>query len=179
MKDRFSFQPTLHAKNISLRPLVDSDYEGLFSCASDRQIWEGHPHPNRYKPSEFVPYFQAAMDSKACLVINDNSSEKIIGSSRFYVLPTTQKDISIGYTFLVRKYWGGKTNYELKKLMLDYAFGYFTTVWFHAGVINIRSQKAILKIGATFVKEETLNISSNSESWYCYKMEKEKWLSLQ
>ena len=63
--------------------------------------------------------------------------------------------------------------------MLDYAFGYFTTVWFHAGVINIRSQKAILKIGATFVKEETLNISSNSESWYCYKMEKEKWLSLQ
>ncbi|MGK0273443.1 MAG: RimJ/RimL family protein N-acetyltransferase [Cocleimonas sp.] len=178
MNDKFSYQATLQGRNISLRPLFKSDFDELFSCASDKQIWAGHPHPTRYKLSEFRPYFQTAMDSKNCLVVTDNNSGNIIGSSRYYVSKTIPDDISIGFTFLVRKYWGGKTNLELKEIMLDYAFKHFNTVWFHVGAKNIRSQKATLKIGSIFSHEETLDISGKNESWFCYKIDKEKWLTL-
>ena len=177
MIDKFSFQPILKAEKLSLRPLTNSDFDEFFACASDKQIWAGHPHPNRYKLSEFRPYFQAAMDAENCLVVIDNSSGKIIGSSRYYFSKTIPDDISIGFTFLIRKYWGGETNLNLKKLMLDYAFKYYPTVWFHVGSTNIRSQKATLKIGATFSHEETLDISGKDESWLCYKIDKQQWLS--
>ena len=37
--------------------------------------------------------------------------------------------------------------------MLDYAFQFVETVYFHIGAFNIRSQKAIEKIGAKKVDE--------------------------
>lgn len=177
MNDTFNFQPKLLGANISIRPLEEGDFDELFACASDKQIWAGHPHPDRYKLSVFRPYFKAAMESKTCIVI-DNHSGKIIGSTRYYLSSAIPDDISIGYTFLVREHWGGKTNYELKKLMLDYAFSFFANVWFHVGTSNIRSQKAVLKIGATYIGEEILDISSKSESWCCYKIDRETWQTL-
>lgn len=175
-EDSFQLQPTLSAASISVRPLADSDFDQLYSCASDKLIWAGHPHPTRYKHSEFQPYFQALINSKACVVVIENSSGEIIGASRYYRTNAQSIDISIGFTFLVRKHWGGKTNHTLKKLMLDYAFRYFDTVWFHVGPSNIRSQKATLKLGAVFTGEDTLDISGKDELWYCYKIEKASWL---
>lgn len=176
MNNSFNFQPTMRGKSISLRPLEIGDFDELYSCASDRKIWEGHPHTDRYKLSEFEDYFQTAIKSNAFVVVIDNSSGKIIGTSKYYVAETIPDDISIGFTFLVREYWGGKTNYELKTLMLDYAFSYFDNVWFHIGATNIRSQKATEKIGATFSHKETLSISGKDEMWFCYKISKCEWI---
>lgn len=176
-EDSFNLQPNLTAASISIRPLVDNDFDELYSCASDKLIWSGHPHPTRYKLSEFQPYFQTLIDSSACVVVVENISGEIIGASRYYRPSTLTGDISIGFTFLVRKHWGGNTNYNLKKIMLDYAFKYFSTVWFHVGPTNIRSQKATLKLGAVFTQEDTLDISGKDELWYCYKIEKANWLN--
>ena len=175
VNDKFNWQPTLKGANISLRPLVVDDFDELYICASDKDIWAGHPHPTRYQLDEFRPYFHALIESNACVAIIDNSSGKMIGTSKYYSLSTTPNDISIGFTFLAKKHWGGKTNSELKTLMLDYAFNYFNTVWFHVGPSNIRSQKATLKIGATFTGEHILNISGKDEPWYCYKITKDEW----
>jgi RimJ/RimL family protein N-acetyltransferase len=38
--------------------------------------------------------------------------------------------------------------------MLDYAFQFVDVVIFHVGAVNIRSQKAMEKIGAVYVGEE-------------------------
>lgn len=176
-EDRFSLQPTLHAQTISVRPLESSDFDELYSCASDKQIWAGHPHPTRYKLTEFRPYFESLLRSNACIVVLENSTGQIIGASRYYQPDSLPNSVSIGFTFLVRKHWGGDTNFELKKLMLNYAFQYFTTIWFHVGPTNIRSQKATLKLGAVFTAEEILNISGKDELWYCYKIEKQNWVS--
>jgi RimJ/RimL family protein N-acetyltransferase len=59
----------------------------------------------------------------------------------------------IGYTFVGRSYWGKGFNRELKQLMLSYIFQYVDTVFFHVGAQNLRSQKAIEKIGALKVDE--------------------------
>jgi len=175
MNTEFSLQPTIQGANISIRPLVEGDFDELFSCASDKEIWGGHPSPDRYKLSEFKPYFQNALDSKATIVVVENDSEKIIGCSRYYFADVEKQNISIGFTFLVREHWGGKTNFELKKIMLEYAFGYFDTVWFHIGPTNVRSQKATLKIGASFTHEESLDISGKPELWRCYRIDKNQW----
>ena len=150
-------------------------FDELFLCASDKKIWEGHPHPNRYKLSEFTPYFSDAIDSNAFVVVIDNTLGKIIGVSKYYPVDSVPDDISIGFTFLARKYWGGNINRELKGLMLDYAFGYFDRVWFHIGPTNIRSQKASEKIGAIFSHQEILNISGKNENWLCYKVSRDTW----
>ena len=171
----FNFQPTLTGETISLRALREDDFDDLYACASDKKIWEGHPSSNRYKYSEFTSYFKASIESQACVVIVDKQRNEIIGLSRYYQVNTIPDDISIGFTFLARNYWGGDTNRELKKLMIDYALQYFPAVWLHVGLTNIRSQKATLKIGARFIGEDTLEIGGSVGQWLCYRVTKESW----
>ena len=177
MTKDFSFQPSLSGENISFRPLREDDFESIFSCASDKKIWEGHPAKDRYKESEFKKWFASAMEVGTVIVILDNKSNEIIGSSRFYVESSTPHDIAIGFTFLAVKYWGGKTNYKVKKMMLDYAFEYFNVVWFHISPSNIRSQKATQKIGGVLVDQKDSDLSGKLEPWLFYKIEKEDWLN--
>jgi len=102
-------------------------------------------------------------------VILDTLTQEPIGSTRFYVAPNTSNDISIGYTFISRKYWGGKANASVKKLMIVYASQWFTTIWFHIAPSNIRSQKATEKIGAIFFSEESLDLGGGKKLWASYK----------
>ena len=174
----FTFQPTLEGETIALRPMHEDDFDALYSTASDKKIWEGHPSPNRYQLSEFTPYFRASIESQANVVVINKHTNKIIGLSRYYKVGKIPNDISIGFTFLAREYWGGVTNCELKTLMVDYALQFFPSVWFHVGISNIRSQKATQKIGAVFVGEDTLTIAGKVGQWLCYKIDKGNWGSM-
>ncbi len=60
--------------------------------------------------------------------------------------------VSVGYTFLARSHWGGKFNRELKTLMLTHAFKFIRTVVFDVGEHNMRSRRAVEKIGAGLVR---------------------------
>jgi len=175
MSESFSFQPFIEGNEFSLRPLEEADFDELFKCASDKEIWSGHPSADRYKLEVFKPYFENAIASNAFVVVIENGSNNIIGTSKYYRHDAESTDISIGFTFLVRKHWGGKTNLEVKRMMLDYAFKFFDVVWFHVATTNIRSQKATTKIGAQFTHEEELNLAGNVELWRCYKIEKRAW----
>ena len=64
--------------------------------------------------------------------------------------------MEIGWTFLERAFWGGTYNRELKSLMLGHAFRFVDRVLFVVGENNIRSQKALEKIGAKFLKKAEL-----------------------
>ena len=62
----------------------------------------------------------------------------------------------MGWTFLEREFWGGTYNRELKQLMLEHAFRFVDRVLFVVGEQNFRSQKALAKIGASFLKKVQL-----------------------
>lgn len=175
MISTFNFQPVLTGANVSIRALDINDFDSLYKCASDKKLWEGHPAKDRYKKLEFEKWFKDALESNTTIVFLDNVTRNIIGSSRFYVNDDAPEDISIGYTFLARSYWGGKTNFELKKLMLDYAFTYFNSVWFHIAPSNIRSQKAVEKIGGIFAYEKVSSISGSPDKWLFYQIGKVDW----
>ncbi len=144
----FDLQPRLKGEFIELRPLTPEDWDDLFTIASDPFIWEQHPESNRYKENVFKVFFKEALDSGGAFVVIDNKTQQIIGSTRFHGYDSEKSEIEIGWTFLARKYWGGRYNREMKQLMLAHAFNFVESVVFFVGENNTRSQKATEKIGA-------------------------------
>jgi N-acetyltransferase len=144
----FDLQPHLKGELIELRPLTPEDWDDLFKVASDPFIWEQHPESDRYKEEIFKIFFEGAVESGGAFVVLDRKSQQIIGSTRFHGYDPDKSEIEIGWTFLARKYWGGRYNAEMKQLMLAHAFKFVENVVFFVGENNIRSQKATEKIGA-------------------------------
>ena len=149
----FDLQPILTGNLIKLRPLTRDDFDPLFAAASDPLIWEQHPENDRYTREVFRNYFDGAMESKGAFAILDRKSGRIIGSSRYCNLNEAKNEVEIGWTFLERTFWGGTYNRELKSIMLGHAFRFVDRVLFVVGENNIRSQKALAKIGAKFVEK--------------------------
>lgn len=143
----FEFQPTLKGELLELRPLRADDAEALFAIASDKLIWEQHPARDRYKPEVFGASFRESLASGGALTALDCRDGRIIGSSRFYGYDELANEVEIGWTFLGRSYWGGKYNGEMKRLMLGHAFQFVKRVVFLIGPQNVRSQRAIEKLG--------------------------------
>jgi len=152
----FDLQPTLKGNLIELRPLGPQDFDALFSAASDPKIWKQHPESDRYQREVFQRFFDGALESRGAFAIIGRKSGRIIGSSRYCNLDRTNGEVEIGWTFLEREFWGGTYNRELKQLMLDHAFRFVHRVLFVVGENNIRSQKALAKIGASFLKKAQL-----------------------
>jgi N-acetyltransferase len=151
----FELQPHLKGKLIELRPLAPDDWDELFAVASDSLIWEQHPERDRYKEDVFRIFFKDAMESSGAFVIIDRKTQHVIGSTRFYGYDAEKSEIEIGWTFLARKYWGGRFNAELKQLLLNHAFKFVESVVFFVGEDNVRSQKAMEKVGAIKVGTAT------------------------
>ena len=144
----FDLQPHLKGDLIELRPLMPEDWDDLFAVASDTLIWAQHPENDRYKKDVFKVFFRDALESGGAFVVIDTKSKRIIGSTRFHGYDPEKSEVEIGWTFLARRYWGGRYNREMKQLMLAHAFQYVENVVFFIGENNIRSQKATEKIGA-------------------------------
>jgi RimJ/RimL family protein N-acetyltransferase len=168
-----NLQPTLENELLRLRPLMESDYEELYQCASDPLIWELHPNKNRYKREVFEVYFQEAIEGKMAFAVIDLKTNKIIGSTRFYDFKPEQKSIAIGYTFLTRNYWGGLYNKSMKGLLTDFAFQYFDEIILHIGANNFRSQKATEKLGAVKIAEELIPFPGDANALnFVYQLKK-------
>jgi len=151
----FDLQPHLAGELIELRPLAPADWDELFAVASDSLIWEQHPERDRHKEEVFKVFFREALESGGAFIVIDKTSQHIIGSTRFYGYDPAKSEIEIGWTFLARKYWGGRYNREMKELLLDHAFKFVETVVFLVGEHNVRSQRAMEKIGAIKVGTAT------------------------
>jgi N-acetyltransferase len=163
----FDFQPTLKGALVELRPLRAEDADDLFAVASDPLIWEQHPVRDRYKPEVFAAFFRDALASGGALTALDCGDgrgvgsqgigsravespiigSRIIGSSRYHSYRAEAGEVEIGFTFLARSHWGGQYNGEMKRLMLRHAFRFVKRVVFLIGPQNLRSQKAIEKLG--------------------------------
>lgn len=142
-----NLQPVLLGPRVLVRPLIPEDWHDMFAAASDPKIWAGHPVRDRYTEPVFRAFFEGALASRSAFTFVDRERYRIIGSSRYYRHNPELSEIEIGWTFLTRAYWGGSYNAEVKKLMLDHAFTFVDTAVFWVGETNLRSQRAMEKIG--------------------------------
>jgi len=119
--------------------------------ASDPLIWEQHPASDRYQEDVFTAFFREGLESGGALIAIDRQEARVIGSSRYHGYDADQSEIEIGWTFLARSHWGGRYNGEMKQLMLRHAFTFVDNVIFVIGPWNMRSRRAVEKIGSVFV----------------------------
>jgi len=154
------FQPTLAGDTVRLRPIAVEDFEPLYQAAADPRIWEQHPDTERYKRDGFeARYFTGAIDCGTALVVENTETAEIIGCSRYYDWNPDTKEVAIGFTFLTCERWGDGTNSEVKSLMLTHISRWADVVWFHIGSENIRSRRAVEKLGATLIQQR--HVDSN------------------
>ncbi len=168
----FDAQPTLHGELIDLRPLRETDFPALFAVASDPYIWEQHPDKTRSTPEGFRHFFREAMASRGALLVTAAGTEEVLGSSRYHGYDAGRSEVEIGWTFLARACWGGTFNQELKQLMVNHAFRFVQRVRFVVASGNLRSQQAVLKLGA--VRDGSRFDASGAES-YVYALTPEVW----
>ena len=171
-----NWQPTLEGPVLRLRALQAQDWDALYGVASDPLIWAQHPDSNRWQQVEFEAFFANALAGGGALLIADRQTGKVLGSSRYYEWDASQRSVAVGYTFLARTCWGGGVNGELKALMLDHAFAWVDRVWFHVGPNNLRSRKAMEKIGATYAHTAQRTGQGISRPAVFYYIDRADWL---
>ena len=96
---------------------------------------------------------------------------KIVGWTRLYDFDDNKPTVKIGYTFLGKLYWGTNINYNSKKLILNYLFSFLEYVCFDIFEKNIRSQKAVKKLGAS--------LNSQTEDKHHYILDNKSWIKLE
>jgi RimJ/RimL family protein N-acetyltransferase len=143
----FDLQPVLKGELLELRPLRLEDFPDLYAVAADPLIWEQHPIRDRYKEEVCEGFFREALESGGALIAIDCHGGQVVGSSRFHGYDEEKSEIEIGWTFLARSHWGGMYNKDMKQLMLRHAFRFVNSVVFLVGPQNLRSQRAMEKIG--------------------------------
>ena len=96
----------------------------------------------------------------------------VIGSSRYYDWNEKDCSIIVGYTFLSRAYWGTGMNRIVKGLMLESAFQRAERVWFQVSAQNLRSQRALEKIGAVYSHEEAVWVAGVLSPRHIFKLDR-------
>jgi N-acetyltransferase len=175
--ESIQLQPHLTGELLEVRPLTPNDCDALFAVASDRLIWEQHPAKDRYQEGVFREFFREALESGGALVVIDRQTQAVIGSSRYSGFDPAKLEIEIGWTFLARSHWGGKYNGELKRLMLGHAFQFVESVVFLIGPTNIRSQKAVEKIGGVLIESRKKLIQGKPVEQVVYQIKKPSWIA--
>jgi N-acetyltransferase len=140
-------QPVLEGDRLLLRPLAPDDWDALYAVACDPLVWELHPAHDRWQEPVFRKFFDDALAHEGAVAVVDKTLGAIIGSSRWQGYDPDLSIVEVGWTFLARRYWGGDCNRELKRLMLTHAFRWVETVEFLVGSDNLRSRKAMEKVG--------------------------------
>ncbi|MFO1240223.1 MAG: GNAT family N-acetyltransferase [Sphingomonadaceae bacterium] len=178
MRDRnmFDFQPRLEGALIAMRPMVEADFEPLYAVAADPLIWAIHPVPERAERAVFRSYVDDAFSDRGGLVAIERSSGKIAGFSRYSQRYVGEEEIEIGWTFLARALWGGDHNRDMKRIMLTHALAHFPRVIFRIAESNLRSRRAMEKIGGEAIPwDETVTAFGRAVPYVAYAITRERF----
>jgi RimJ/RimL family protein N-acetyltransferase len=117
------------------------------------ELWSKNANGGSERVSCVVTRRRNRVHDAGCLVAIDAARRSIIGCSRYSNYAPGER-ITIGYTFLARSHWGGAANAEMKRLMLRHAFTDVQEVLFTIAERNVRSRRAVEKLGAELTEAE-------------------------
>ena len=147
---------TLNGQIVDLFTLNKDHFSELEALASDKRIWEYYVYDGT-DPTRFRAVLKSALEelqkgTQLPFVIFHKKEKRLIGSTRFLDIQSVHRKLEIGSTWLHPDYWGTEINLECKLLLLTYCFEKAETlrVQFKTDENNIRSRKAIEKVGARF-----------------------------
>mgnify|MGYP003489026110 FL=1 len=141
---------------IMLRLMELSDVDEIYEVATDERIWEHIAYALSTK-EEVEKYVHSQVrlnesEERLVLVIIDQETNKIIGSTSIYEISKEHSRCEIGSTWLTPSYWRTTVNTNCKYLLLQHVFETLELerVQLKTDNLNVRSQNAIMRIGAKF-----------------------------
>ena len=141
---------SLHDGDLSLVPLTEVHREGLrAACDEDDAIWE--IYPVSYQGANFDPQFDRLLHSapqrRVYAILHGGT---VGGMTAWLDLGQPGWSIEIGNTYIAPRFRGTGLNTRVKHLLLDHAFACgIERVGFKVDLRNMRSQAAVMKLGAT------------------------------
>jgi RimJ/RimL family protein N-acetyltransferase len=153
----------LKGEHVYLEFLLPEHIEALRALAKDDRIWEftktlliDEQYNQRFDDYISLALDRNALEKQVAFIIRRKTDNVIIGMTRYYGVDEKNKRLNIGYTWYIPSVWGKVYNKECKLILLTYAFEEldFNRVGFEVAHQNLRSQKAVIKIGA--IKEGEL-----------------------
>lgn len=143
--------PTLSDNGITLKPLTASHASDLIEACKDGELWTitvtSVPTPD--KVIDYINDAESMFDRSAFAIIDEHTG-KAIGSTSFHDILPLAKRLEIGYTWHAKSYWRTRVNTTCKLMLLTYVFEelQYQTVGWRTDIDNLRSQKAIERLGA-------------------------------
>ena len=176
--------PTLENEYVKLALLDLSNYKKLITITQQENIVQYLP--SKIDTSEDLKdYVQTAVNGyyhKTAIpfIIFNKTKNIYAGCTRFMNIDWKNKVLEIGATWIGREFQGSGLNKNMKFLMLQYAFETlnFEKVEFRIDERNIRSRKAVEKIGATLegiLKKNVYLLNGFKRNTCCYGILCEEW----
>ena len=150
----FEVNPVLlKGHSVRLEPLSQEHAQGLFNRGQDADDWAYMPRACFVDMADTRQWVDEALQAPAQVpfAILETGKGKVIGSTRFINIRPEHRGLEIGWTWLGREWQRTAVNTEVKYLLLMHAFERLgcVRVEFKADGRNVRSQRALERIGAT------------------------------
>lgn len=145
---------TLAERGVLLRPLSLEDETGLAEAAADGQLWTirvtSVPAPDETRSYIATALRMQAEGQRLPFAVVEQASGRIIGSTSYHdILPAVGR-LEIGYTWYAQRVQRSRVNTCAKLMLLRHAFDTLgcQTVGWRTDIFNLRSQRAIERLGA-------------------------------
>jgi RimJ/RimL family protein N-acetyltransferase len=150
--DAWKHRPTLSGEHVRLEPLAPEHAEGLHEAGSDPAIWTWLAA----RQPEDVGGMRTLVDkiltdgSRLAWAQVDAKSGEVAGTTSFYQIDATHRVLSIGHTWIGKRWQRTPLNSESKLLMLRLAFEELgaNRVSLETDIRNEASQRANERLGA-------------------------------
>ena len=147
----------LEGNRVKLIPLVMDHAEELWESAKNEDLWQHYTFRRMENFDKFKDFLAGSLKEAESgrgftFTIIDKASGKMRGGTSFLDIQPASRSLEIGRTWLAKELHGTGFNAECKFLLLRYCFEEMKLirVFFKTDSNNIRSQKAMEKIGAKF-----------------------------
>jgi N-acetyltransferase len=144
----------LEGRGIRLEPLEKSHRDALAAVAADGELWKLW-FTMIPEPQNTQKYVDDALDGQTAghmlpWVVRDQTSGRIIGTTRYHDIVPAIDRVEIGYTWYGKSWQRTHVNTTCKLLLLTHAFETLkcAVVGLRTDNFNFRSQEAIAGIGA-------------------------------
>ncbi|HRE09328.1 MAG TPA: GNAT family protein [Ignavibacteria bacterium] len=147
----------LEGSSVKLIPLSMAHAEELWESARDKDLWEHYTFRKMESFEKFKKFLEGSLAEAESgkgftFTIIDKATGKMRGGTSFLDIQPASRSLEIGRTWLAKDLHGTGFNAECKLLLLTYCFEELKLirVFFKTDSNNLRSQKAMEKIGAKY-----------------------------
>ncbi len=169
---------------VRIEPLEEKHFELLLPTALQADLWS-FTIQKINTPENFRKYFDIAINERLQkksypFAYFNKQINQYVGSTRYGNIDFANKRLEIGWTWINQHLHGAGFNKHCKFLLLSYGFEKLNLnrIELKTSHLNLRSQKAMLKIGATkegVFRNHVINEDGSIRHSHYFSFIKEEW----